>query len=136
MVRVNGNFESNRNYFLRNEKEIKQETVKEVTVEEKKQAKFVDKGEELLNSARVANDAFVLIKTAKLDKQTSEDLAEMYAMAGIAHRPLPTAQEYARIAGATKADLAKFNEFETEKNIEVLFSNSNLMEMLYEESLV
>jgi len=134
MVRIDGNFESNRNLFVKNEKEIKQEVVKDVVVEEKKQ-KFVEHGEDLLNSVRVANDAFMFFRSEKLDKEVASDLAQMYKMAGIAHRALPTAAEYARIAGATKADLAKFTEFETEKNIETLFSNSALMDALYEESI-
>ena len=135
MVRVNGNFESNRNLFVKNEKEIKQEVVKEAVVEENKGQKFVERGDDLLNSVRVANDAFMFFKNEKLDKEVASDLAQMYEMAGISHRALPTATEYARIAGSTKADLAKFREFETEKNIETLFSNSALMDALYEESI-
>lgn len=135
MVRVNGNFESNRNLFVKNEKEIKQEVVKETVVKEDKAQNFVERGEDLLNSARVANDAFMFFKNEKLDKEVVSDLTQMYEMAGIAHRALPTAAEYARIAGSTKADLAKFTEFETEKNIETLFSNSALMDALYEESI-
>lgn len=135
MVRVNGNFESNRNYFVKNEREVKQEIVKEIAVNENKQQKFADKSDELLNSTRVANDALMFFKNEKLDKEVASDLTQLYEMAGIAHRALPTATEYARIAGATKADITKFNEFETEKNIEVLFSNSALMDALQEESM-
>ena len=136
MVRINGNFESNRNYYLKNEKELKENAVREVTAEEKGHAGFVEKGEELLNLTRVANDALMFVKSTKLDPNTAGELRELYEMAGIASRPLPTAVEYARIAEATKADLAKFKDFETEKNISELFSNSDLMEELMDESLI
>jgi len=136
MVRVNGNFENNRNYFVKNEKEIKQEVVKEVVVDENKQPKFVDKGDELLKSTLVANDTLMFVNKERLDKQTEKDLKELFQMAGISHMPLPTAAEYARIAGGTRADLAKFAEFETEKNIETLFGNAALMDALYDESLI
>lgn len=136
MVRIDGNFENNRNYFVKNEKEVKQEVVKEVAVDENKQPKFVDKGDELLKSTLVANDTLMFVGREKLDKQTEKDLKELFAMAGISHVPLPSAAEYARIAGVTKGDLAKFQEFETEKNIETLFGNAALMDALYDESLI
>lgn len=136
MVRINGNFESNRNYFVKNEKEIQKEIVKEINVDEGKQAKSVEKGEDLLKSARVANDAFMFVNQGKLDGQIANDLKELYQMAGIGHRALPTAHEYARIAGATRADLAKFTDFETEKDIQNLFGNAQLMAVLEEESRI
>ena len=136
MVRIDGNFESNRNYYLKNEKELKENAVKEVVAEEKGHAGFVEKGEELLNLTRVANDALMFVKSTKLDKHVAGELKELYEMAGIGSRPLPTAAEYARIAGSTKADLAKFNDFETEKNISELFSNSDLMDSLLDESMI
>jgi hypothetical protein len=136
VVRIDGNFESNRNYYLKNEKELKEKAVKEVAAEEKGQAGFVEKGEELLNLTRVANDALMFVKSQKLDPTTAGELRELYEMAGIGSRPLPSAVEYARIANFTKADLAKFKDFETEKNISTLFSNSDLMDDLFDESLI
>lgn len=134
MVRIDGNFESNRNYYLKNEKELKEKAIKEVVSEEKGRAGFVEKGEELLNLTRVANDALMFVKNPKLDSDTATELKELYEMAGIGSRPLPTAVEYARIAGSTKANLAKFKDFETERNISELFSNSDLMDNLLDES--
>ena len=133
MVSVNRNYGNNGNYFFTKEivkKEITEDKVEKVRVEEKHN--FTERGEELLNVG--FNKAVNLFAfNERLDKNTADELTEMFAMAGISHR-LPTATEYARISGSTQAAIAQFAPFETERNIEMLFSNSNVLDLLVEET--
>ena len=134
MVRVNGNFENNRHYFLANDvvkKEVAEEKVEKAVVENKPE--FKERGEELLAAGMFGKQVNFVVKNDKLDDETAVELKELFAMAGISHR-LPTASEYARIAGSTVSAVKAFQPFETEKNIEVLFSNANFMDMLAEET--
>lgn len=134
MVRINGNFENKGNYFLANDvvkKEILEEKVEKKVVENKPD--FKERGEELLASAMFGKQVNFVSVADKLDNETEAELKELFAMAGISHR-LPTATEYARIAGSTASAIKAFQPFETEHNIEMLFSNSAFMDMLAEET--
>lgn len=134
MVRVNGNFENKGNYFFTKDivnKEIKEEKVEKAVVENK--ADFTERGDELLAAAMYGKQVNFVSVADKLDNETAAELKELFEMAGISHR-LPTASEYARIAGSTVSAVKAFQPFETEKNIEVLFSNANFMDMLAEET--
>lgn len=134
MVSVNGNYDKG-NYFFTKEvvkKEIKEEKIEKAVVEEKQQ-EFRERGEELLTAGMYGKTVNMLTLKNKLDQETADELSEMFAMAGISHR-LPTAAEYARIAGSTKAAIEQFTSFETEKHIEMLFS-SKAMDMLAEETM-
>ncbi len=133
MVSVNGNYENKGNYYFTKDvvkKEIADEKVEKAVVEEK--AEFKERGEELLASGMYSVAVNMFTRNDKLDKETAADLRELYAMAGISHR-LPTAAEYERIAGSTKATIAQIAPFETEKHIEMLFS-SNAFDLLAEET--
>lgn len=133
MVSVNGNYENKGNYYFTKDvvkKEIADEKVEKAVVEEK--AEFKERGEELLASGMYSVAVNMFTRNDKLDKETAADLRELYAMAGISHR-LPTAVEYERIAGSTKATIAQIAPFETEKHIEMLFS-SNAFDLLAEET--
>lgn len=134
MVRVNGNFENKGNYLFTKDivnKEIKEEKVEKAVVENK--ADFTERGDELLASAMYGKQVNFVSVADKLDNETATELKELFEMAGISHR-LPTASEYARIAGSTVSAVKAFQPFETEKNIELLFSNANFMDMLAEET--
>ena len=134
MVRVNGNFENKGNYFFTKDivnKEIKEEKVEKAVVENK--ADFTERGDELLASAMYGKQVNFVSVADKLDNETATELKELFEMAGISHR-LPTASEYARIASSTVSAVKAFQPFETEKNIELLFSNANFMDMLAEET--
>jgi len=134
MVSVNGNYENKGNYYFTKEiakKEIAEEKVEKAVVEEK--AEFKERGEELLAAGMYGKAVNMFTLQEKLDKETADELSEMFAMAGISHR-LPTAAEYARIAGSTKATIAQIAPFETEKHIELLF-NSKEMDLLAEETM-
>ena len=118
MVSVNGNFDKGK-FFLANDivkKEVVDEKVDKVVVEEK-QPEFKELGEELLTAGTYGKSVSMFAFSEKLDKETSDELSELFAMAGISHR-LPTAQEYARIAGSTRASIAQFAPLETEKHVE------------------
>ena len=133
MVSVNGNYENKGNYYFTKDvvkKKIADEKVEKAVVEEK--AEFKERGEELLASGMYSVAVNMFTRNDKLDKETAADLRELYAMAGISHR-LPTAAEYERIAGSTKATIAQIAPFETEKHIEMLFS-SNAFDLLAEET--
>lgn len=133
MVSVNGNYENKGNYYFTKDvvkKEIADEKVEKAVVEEK--AEFKERGEELLASGMYSVAVNMFTRNDKLDKETAADLRELYAMAGISHR-LPTAVEYERIAGSTKATIAQIAPFETEKHIEMLF-RSNAFDLLAEET--
>lgn len=133
MVSVNGNYDNRANYFLAKEvvkKEIAEEKVEKAVVEQAKQ-EFKERGEELLNGAyNVPTNMFVIAD--RIDKETADELSEMFAMAGISHR-LPTRTEYARIAGATQVVLGKLEPFATEQRIQELFKNAP-MDLLAEET--
>lgn len=134
MVSVNGNYDNKGNYYFTKEvvkKEITEEKVEKTVVEEK--TGFKERGEELLTAGMYGKAVNMFILNEKLDRETAEELSEMFAMAGISHR-LPTATEYARIAGATQASLARFSPFETEKHIEMLFGNTKMMDLLADET--
>ncbi len=134
MVNVNGNYENKGNYYFTKEiakKEIVEEKVEKAVVEEKPE--FKERGEELLKAGMYSVAVNMFTKNDKLDKETANELRDLFAMAGISHR-LPTASEYERIAGSTKATLAQIAPFETEKHIELLF-NSKEMDILAEETL-
>lgn len=134
MVSVNGNFKNKGNYYFTKEivkKEIAEEKVEKAKVEGK--AEFKERGEELMSAEMYTAAVNMFAVNDKLDKEVAEDLKEMFAMAGISHR-LPTAAEYARIAKTTKANIQQFAPFETEKHIESLFSDSNMMDFLAEET--
>lgn len=133
MVSVNGNFEKGNYYFTKEiaKKEIAEEKVEKAVVEEK--AEFKERGDELLASGMYSVAVNMFTRTDKLDKETAADLTELYAMAGISHR-LPTAAEYERIAGSTKATIAQIAPFETEKHVEMLFADSKVMDLLAEET--
>lgn len=133
MVSVNGNFEKGNYYFTKKiaKKEIAEEKVEKAVVEEK--AEFKERGDELLASGMYSVAVNMFTRTDKLDKETAADLTELYAMAGISHR-LPTAAEYERIAGSTKATIAQIAPFETEKHVEMLFADSKVMDLLAEET--
>lgn len=134
MVSVNGNYENKGNYYFTKEivkKEIADEKIEKAVVEEKPE--FKERGEELLKSGMYSVAVNMFTRNDKLDKETAADLRELYAMAGISHR-LPTAAEYERIAGSTKATIAQIAPFETEKHIELLF-NSKEMDLLAEETM-
>lgn len=133
MVNVNGNYENKGNYYFTKDivkKEIAEEKVEKAVVEGK--AEFKERGDELLKSGMYSVAVNMFTRTDKLDKETADDLRELYAMAGISHR-LPTAVEYERIAGSTKATIAQIAPFETEKHIEMLF-NSKAFDLLSEET--
>jgi len=134
MVSVNGNFDKGNYFFTRDivKKEIVDEKVEKAVVQEK-QPEFKERGEELLAAGAYGKAVNLFAFGEKLDKTTADELSEMFAMAGISHR-LPTAQEYARIAGSTKASIAQFAPFETERHVEELFANHNLMDFLAEET--
>ncbi len=134
MVSVNRNFENKGNYYFTKDivkKEITEEKVEKAQVEEK--AEFTERGEELLTAGMFGKAVQLFSLNEKIDRETADELREMFAMAGISHR-LPTAVEYARIAGSTKASIAQFTPFETEKNIEMLFANSNVLDLLVDET--
>ena len=134
MVSVNGNYDNKGNYYFAKEvgkKEIVEEKTEKTVVEGN--VSFKERGEELLAAGMYGKAVNMFTFKDKLDKETADELSEMFAMAGITHR-LPTAGEYARIAGSTKASLAQFAPFETEKHIEILF-NSKDMDILAEETM-
>ena len=134
MVRVNGNYDNKGNYFFTKEivkKEIAEEKVEKAVVEEK--TAFKERGEELLSAGMFGKTLNLFTLNERLDNETADELSEMFAMAGISHR-LPTATEYARIAGSTKASLAQIAPFETEMHVEMLFSNTKVMDLLAEET--
>ena len=134
MVSVNRNFENKGNYLFTKEigkKDIKEEKVEKAVVEEK--AAFTERGDELLASVSQNKAVAMFTFNDKLDKETANELRELFDMAGISYR-LPTATEYARIAGSTTSAVKAFQPFETEHNIEMLFSNSMFMDMLAEET--
>ncbi|MCM1010368.1 MAG: hypothetical protein NC390_05785 [Fusobacterium sp.] len=134
MVSVNGNYDKGNYFFTKDivKKEIKEDKVEKAVVEEKQQ-EFKERGEELLTAGMYGKTINMLTLKNKLDQETADELSEMFAMAGISHR-LPTASEYARIAGSTKTAMEQFTSFETEKHIEMLF-NSKAMDFLAEETL-
>lgn len=136
MVSVNGNFENKRSYYLFKELAAKtidvKENVQEKVVEVKPE--FVKEcGTELLTAGVYTNSVNFVSKPSKLDVETEKDLTKLFAMAGISHK-LPTAEEYARIAGNVSANISKFEPFETEKHVEMLFAGTNLLEVLDEET--
>ena len=135
MVSVNGNYYENKgNYYFTKEiakKEVTGEKVEKAVVEEN--AGFKELGDELINSGMYSVAVNMFTRKDKLDSETAADLRELYAMAGISHR-LPTAAEYERIAGSTKATIAQIAPFETEKHVEMLFSNTSFMDLLEEET--
>ena len=134
MVSVNGNFDKGR-FFFTNEiakKEVTEEKVEKAVVEEQ-QPEFKERGEELLAAGAYGKAVNMFAFNEKLDKTTADELSEMFAMAGISHR-LPTAQEYARIAGSTRASIAQIAPLETEKHVEELFANSTIMDLLADET--
>jgi len=134
MVRINGNYENKGNYSFTKDivkKEITEEKVEKTVVGNV--ADFKERGEELLASGMYGKAVNLLSFSDKLDKETADELSEMFAMAGISHR-LPTASEYARIAGSTTSAMKAFEPFETERNIELLFSNSNFLDVLADET--
>ena len=134
MVRINGNFENKGNYFVAKDfanKEILEEKVEKAVVEN--QVDFKERGDELLASGLYGKQVNFVSVSDKLDKETAAELKELFAMAGISHK-LPTATEYARIAGSTTSAINKFQSFETERNIEMLFLGSNFLDMLAEET--
>lgn len=136
MVSVNGNFESKRNYFFTKDAKLLATEVKEkeeAKVAEKRTEFIKECGNELLTAGVYTNAVNFISKPAKLDDETLKDLTQMFAMAGISHR-LPTAEEYNRIAGNVKASIGKFEPLETEKHVEMLFANSEIMDMLAEET--
>lgn len=133
MVSVNGNYENKGNYYFTRDivkEKITEEKVEKAVVEEK--AEFKERGDELLAAGMYGKTVNMFTLSEKLDKETADELSEMFAMAGISHR-LPTAAEYARIAGSTKATIAQIAPFETEKHIEMLF-NSKRMDLLADET--
>ena len=135
MVSVNGNFKNNGNYYFTNDvvkKEIAEEKVEKQVVEEAK-PEFRERGEELLKAGSFTAPVNKFTVTEKLDRETALELTEMFAMAGISHR-LPTAVEYARIAGVTKNATDQMAPFETERHVEMLFNNSKAMRFLAEET--
>ena len=132
MVSVNGNYENKGNYYFTKEiakKEIAEGKVEKAVVEEK--AEFKELGDELLTSGMYSVAVNMFARSSQLDSETAADLRELYAMAGISHR-LPTAAEYERIAGSTKASIAQIAPFETEKHVEMLFADS--MDLLADET--
>ena len=134
MVRINGNFENKGNYFVAKDfanKEILEEKVEKAVVEN--QVDFKERGDELLASGLYGKQVNFVSVSDKLDKETAAELKELFAMAGISHK-LPTATEYARIAGSTTSAINKIQSFETERNIEMLFSGSNFLDILAEET--
>ena len=134
MVSVNGNFENKGNYFLTKDvvkKEIAGDKVEKAVVENK--ADFKERGDELLAAGMYGKQVQFVSMNERLDNETAVELKEMFEMAGISFR-LPTAAEYARIAGSTVSAVKAFQSFETERNIEMLFANSNFMDMLAEEA--
>ena len=138
MVSVNGNYENKRNYYLFKELSAQITDVKEKDTQKVNEGKaeFVKEcGAELLTAGVYTNAVNFVSKPAELDKETSSELAQLFAMAGISQK-LPTAEEYARIAGNVKANIAKFDPFETEKHIETLFANEQLMDILAEETIL
>lgn len=135
MVSVNGNYKNKGNYYFAKEvakKDFVEEKV-EKTKEEGKTAEFKELGDELLSAEMFTAQVNMFTVNEKLDKETADDLRELFEMAGISHR-LPTAVEYARIANNTKAAVEKIAPFETERNVEMLFANSTLMNILEEET--
>lgn len=133
MVSVNGNYENKGNYYFTRDvvrEKIAEEKVEKAVVEEKPE--FKERGDELLAAGMYGKTVNMFTLNDKLDKETADELSEMFAMAGISHR-LPTAVEYARIAGSTKSTIAQIAPFETEKHIEMLF-NSKAMDLLAEET--
>ncbi len=134
MVSVNGNYENKGNYYFTKEiakKEIAEGKVEKAVVEEK--AEFKELGDELLTSGMYSVSVNMFARSSQLDSETAADLRELYAMAGISHR-LPTAAEYERIAGSTKASIAQIAPFETEKHVEMLFADSKVMDLLADET--
>ena len=134
MVSVNGNYENKGNYYFTKEivkKEIAEGKVEKAVVEEK--AEFKELGDELLTSGMYSVAVNMFARSSQLDSETAADLRELYAMAGISHR-LPTAAEYERIAGSTKASIAQIAPFETEKHVEMLFADSKVMDLLADET--
>lgn len=134
MVSVNGNYENKGNYYFTKEiakKEIAEGKVEKAVVEEK--AEFKELGDELLTSGMYSVVVNMFARSSQLDSETAADLRELYAMAGISHR-LPTAAEYERIAGSTKASIAQIAPFETEKHVEMLFADSKVMDLLADET--
>lgn len=134
MVSVNGNYENKGNYYFTKEiakKEIAEGKVEKAVVEEK--SEFKELGDELLTSGMYSVAVNMFKRSDKLDNETAADLRELYAMAGISHR-LPTAAEYERIAGSTKASIAQIAPFETEKHVEMLFADSKVMDLLADET--
>ncbi len=134
MVGGNGHYDYKGNYFYAKEivkKEIAEEKVDKAVVEEK--ATFKERGEELLSAGMFGKTLNLFTVNERLDNETPVELSEMFAMAGISHR-LPTATEYARIAGSTKASLEKIAPFETEMHVEMLFGNTKVMDLLADET--
>lgn len=134
MVSVNGNYDNKGNYYFTKEiakKEIAEGKVEKAVVEEK--AGFKELGDELLTSGMYSVAVNMFTRSSQLDSETAADLRELYAMAGISHR-LPTAAEYERIAGSTKASIAQIAPFETEKHVEMLFADSKVMDLLADET--
>ena len=134
MVSVNGNFDKGRFFFAKDvEKKDVAETKVEKAVVEEKQPEFKERGEELLAATMFGKAINFFTVNEQIDKETADELSEMFAMAGISHR-LPTAQEYARIAGITRNSIAQFTPLETERHVEELFANPNLLYFLAEET--
>lgn len=134
MVSVNGNFENKGNYFFTKDvvkKEIAGDKVEKAVVENK--ADFKERGEELLAAGMYGKQVQFVSMNEKLDNETASELKELFDMAGISFR-LPTAAEYARIAGSTTSAVKALQPFETERNIEMLFANESFMDMLAEEA--
>lgn len=59
----------------------------------------------------------------KVDEQTQNDLAQMFAMAGISQKFMPTADVYSRIASSTVNAGRIFDDVKTENNVRNLFAS-------------
>ncbi|MBQ2612251.1 hypothetical protein IJF81_07675 [bacterium] len=65
----------------------------------------------------------------RVDEETAKDLADMFALAGLSSKYMPTKDVYARIGGEVNAVAKQFNEIETETNIRKLFASNEFKQL-------
>ncbi len=121
---INGKFNKGLNFFTQKEL-TKNEEAKEIKKETPASAQQGTKelGEDLLDPRYFANALGFVRQGSSLSKTDADELSQMYAMAGI-KAPLPTASQYASIAGITNAFQKGIDNLSTANNAEKLFSSA------------
>lgn len=108
---------------------------------DEKQGKKVEQAEETTQAAEMKEaegDGLAALSfqniagiklSKKVDENTAADLTEMFQMAGISQKYMPSQEVYARISSATLNTGKDIEEVETEGNAEQLFASKKFQDL-------